>query len=174
MDYDTLYAQLEPLIRRLIQEWGVDPGRSEALGELLYERFCELMRAYDPSRGVPLRPYLTRNLSAVAAEFGGSQGEASSGGVSNAAAMRSQIREAIDRLDARIGAPRPPVLPALIAQLPREQQQILIWRYYEVRSYEEIAETLGVSPSRVRLLLRRALQRLRKKIAAIRSGALNG
>jgi DNA-directed RNA polymerase specialized sigma24 family protein len=40
----------------------------------------------------------------------------------------------------------------------------VLWRYYESRSFEEIAEILQVRPSTVRSLLRHGVNRLRREI----------
>lgn len=172
MDHDALYSQLQPLVRRLIQESGVSAEEREALEALLYERFGDLVRAYDPERGVPLRPYLTRNLSATAVQFARIHGSRPSESGSGLEVPRLDTQVAMESGSGReghAGFSRGPALPALIAHLPLQQQHVLVWRYYEVRSYEEIAERLEVTPARVRLILRRALQRLRRKIEAIQS-----
>ena len=56
-------------------------------------------------------------------------------------------------------------LPHLIARLPKRQKQVVIWRYYEQRSFEEIAELLNVKPATSRSLLRHGLANLRKSLA---------
>ena len=63
IDRDTLYAQFAPLVKRLILHYGGCPQlREELVGEI-YCRFCALLDAFDPTRGVPLRAYLVRQLS---------------------------------------------------------------------------------------------------------------
>src|ERR1051325_606153 len=54
---EELFAELKPLVRRLIQRFGEDPEMRRDLEGEIYYRFCVLLDAYDPSRGVPLRPY---------------------------------------------------------------------------------------------------------------------
>jgi DNA-directed RNA polymerase specialized sigma24 family protein len=61
---DRLYAEFLPLVRRLLRQYGTETGlREDLIGEI-YFRFCALLDAYDPERGIPLRPYLVRQLSA--------------------------------------------------------------------------------------------------------------
>src|SRR5947209_20458060 len=62
---DGLYAEFQPLVRRLIRQYGGDNAelREDLAGEIYY-RFCQLLEVYDPERGVPLRPYLVRQLTA--------------------------------------------------------------------------------------------------------------
>jgi len=65
LDRDALYGEFQPLVRRLIRQYGGDDFelRQDLSGEV-YFRFCSLLDAYDPTRGVPLRPYLVRQLTA--------------------------------------------------------------------------------------------------------------
>ena len=55
-------------------------------------------------------------------------------------------------------------LPEAIQSLPKRQRNVVIWRYYEERSYEEIASLLGVQVSTARSLLRHGLNRLRRQV----------
>src|SRR5688572_27793159 len=63
-DRETLYQEFQPLVRRLIRQYGDCPEVRQDLAGEIYYRFCALLDAYDPARGVPLRPYLVRQLSA--------------------------------------------------------------------------------------------------------------
>ena len=51
-------------------------------------------------------------------------------------------------------------LMTAIRSLPQRQQQIVMMRYFENRSSDEIASKLGLSPGNVRVLLSRALNKL--------------
>lgn len=55
-------------------------------------------------------------------------------------------------------------LPPVIATLPLRQQQVVIGRYYEGRTCEELAQVLEVQPATVRSLLRDGLASLRQKL----------
>ncbi len=55
---------------------------------------------------------------------------------------------------------------AQIARLPRRQRAVLVLRYYEDRSDDEIAELLGCVPSSVRAYASRALATLRVELRA--------
>src|SRR5436190_16531871 len=61
---DALYEDFQPLVRRLISQYGSDPGVRDDLRGEIYFRFCELVTAYDPTRGIPIKPYLVRTLTA--------------------------------------------------------------------------------------------------------------
>jgi RNA polymerase sigma factor (sigma-70 family) len=57
-------------------------------------------------------------------------------------------------------------LPDAISQLSLRQRQVVIWRYYEQWSFEEIAERMGVCLSTARSTLRHALKNMRRNLVA--------
>src|SRR4051812_38761897 len=64
IDAEQLFVEFQPLVRRLIRQYGESlETRNDLKGEIYY-RFCLVLKAYDPDRGVPLRPYIVRQLSA--------------------------------------------------------------------------------------------------------------
>jgi len=150
----------------LIRQYGENAEiRNDLEGEIYY-RFCVLLKAFDPSRGVPLRPYLVRQLSASIYTYARHH-------------WRNQHREVSLELFTSDSGPRQSIdptpewddaidlqqfkgsLPAAIAKLSERQRSVVIWRYYEDRSFEEIAGRLGVQTSTARSLLRHALTHLR-------------
>ncbi len=58
--------------------------------------------------------------------------------------------------------PEMPLETILPAKLPREDRNILIWRYEQGLSYREIADKLGISEGNSRIRLYRAILRCRK------------
>jgi RNA polymerase sigma factor (sigma-70 family) len=169
---ETLYRDFQPLVRRLTRQYGEDPELRKDLAGEIYCRFCSLLDAYDPSRGIPLRAYMVRTLTASVYTYSRSQ-------------WRRQHREV--SLDADSGSAEPAVslldpsrqwdramltqevlntLPEAISQLPLRQRQVVIWRYYDSRSFEDIAELLHIRPATARSLLRHGLNNLRRKVAA--------
>jgi RNA polymerase sigma-70 factor (family 1) len=52
--------------------------------------------------------------------------------------------------------------------LPRRQRQVLLLRWQQQASYDEIAETLGISPKTVAIHIGKAMQRLRELLAQVR------
>ena len=50
--------------------------------------------------------------------------------------------------------------------MPHRQRLVLVWRYYDERSYEEIAAQLQIKPATARSLLRHAVAALRQNLAA--------
>lgn len=167
---NQLFAEFQPLVRRLIRQYGENSDvRNDLEGEIYY-RFCMLLKAYDPDRGVPLRPYLVRQLSASIYTFARQR-------------WRSQHREVSLQLFTSETVPRQSIdptpdwddaidlqqfkrsLPAAIGMLSERQRNVVIWRYYEDRSFEEIAAKLGIQTATARSLLRHALTHLREKMA---------
>lgn len=172
-DRDTLYAEFQPLVRRLIRQYGEDAEtRCDLQGEIYY-RFCLLLDAYDPSRGVPLRPYLVRQLTTSIYTYA-RQG------------WRRQKREVT--LESTLGQAEPTtgvdpsrewdegmvteqvlkMLPESIAKLPERQRNVIVWRYYDSMSFEEIAAILKIQVSTARSMLRHGINNLRKNIGCNR------
>jgi RNA polymerase sigma factor (sigma-70 family) len=170
LDRDSLFASFQPLVQRLIRQYGEDSELRQDLEGEIYCRFCALLEQYDPGRGIPLRPYLVRMLSAAVYTFTRSQ-------------WRRQQRET--SLDATYGLNENLLpssdpsrhwdhelmtqellrsIPDAISQLPLRQRQVIIWRYYESRSFEEISERLHIRPATARSLLRHGLNSLRRRI----------
>jgi DNA-directed RNA polymerase specialized sigma24 family protein len=58
------------------------------------------------------------------------------------------------------------LLPTALNNLPVRQQNVVIWRFYEKRSFEEIAALMGIQATSVRSLLRHSLNNLRKAIGS--------
>jgi RNA polymerase sigma factor (sigma-70 family) len=58
-------------------------------------------------------------------------------------------------------------LPDAIAKLSLSQRRVVIWRYYESRSYEEIAAILNIQESTARALLRNGIKNLRRHLAGV-------
>jgi RNA polymerase sigma-70 factor (ECF subfamily) len=52
--------------------------------------------------------------------------------------------------------------------LPQRQRQVLLLRWQQQASYDEIAETLGISPKTVAIHVGRAIQRLREILTQVR------
>jgi RNA polymerase sigma factor (sigma-70 family) len=169
-DCERLFGELAPLLRRLRRVYaGDDADLSEDLGGELYLRFRRLLDEYDPARGIPLRPYLIRKLSAAAYTYARQR-------------WQSRRREVGLEADLDGGAlllmsdPTPAWDEALSAQqfhdalldsierLPRRQRQVIVSRYYEHHSFEEIAKKMDIRPATARSLLRHGLSALRKQM----------
>lgn len=164
---DSLYSEFLPLVRRLLRQYGTETGlREDLIGEI-YFRFCALLDAYDPERGIPLRPYLVRQLSASIYTFARHQ-------------WRRQRRETSwDSLMGDHGTHPDPAqqwddvlvmeqvskaLPQAFARLSVRQRQVMVWRYYEERSFEDIAGRLNIQVATARSILRHGLNNVRRRL----------
>jgi RNA polymerase sigma factor (sigma-70 family) len=169
IDREALYAELQPLVRRLIRQYGETAELRQDLAGEIYCRFVALVEAYDPARGIPLRPYLVRTLTASVYTWARSQwrnrqremvldGEATS---SEAVAVVDPTSQWDRNL---MTGEVLQLLPGAIRKLPARQRQVVVWRYYEARSFEEIAETLKIRPATARSLLRHGVTNLRRSL----------
>jgi RNA polymerase sigma factor (sigma-70 family) len=155
LERETLYLRFEPLVNRLVRRYGVDALTREELEGELQRRFQELLAGYDPRCGIPLNPYLSRALTDSAERY-----------VERHHVRRHAPPPANGSLPDAAGLAASHLQPmaALIARLPLQQQQILVWRFYEMRPPGAIAADLGVPPRVVEQLLRRALLALRRRL----------
>jgi RNA polymerase sigma factor (sigma-70 family) len=161
---DVLFAEFNPLVQRLIWKYGNTPEMRKDLEGEIFCIFCDLLDVYDPQRGVPLRAYLVHQLTTstftVARRY-----------------WRYEQREICMELREESAIEPDPsgcwddnilmdkvrhLLPEAIAQLPSRQRQVLIWRYYEHKEFNEIAEILNIEASTTRSLLRHAMNTLRR------------
>lgn len=164
-----LYQELQPLVQKLIRKYGTNSELRQELRGEIYCRFNMLLDAYEPERGVPLKPYMIRQLVSSTYSYARRQ-------------WRTELRDCPLDLAANFTVSKDPsadwdnhilinqaqdVLPKLLAQLSLRQRQVVIWRYYEQRPYEEIAELLGVKPQTVRSLVRHGINNLRRQYSAL-------
>jgi RNA polymerase sigma-70 factor (ECF subfamily) len=167
---DELYGEFQPLVRRLLRQYGETPEVREELAGELYLRFSDLLNSFDPNRGVPLRAYLVRTLTAAAYTFARSHWRRQKREVSlepetNAEDIAPSVDPTSDWDRQLMMEGVLSKLPEVIARLPQRQRQVVVWRYYESRSFEEIAEVLGIQVATARSLLRHGLNNLRKEMA---------
>ncbi len=166
---EALYASFQPLVRRLIWQYGEDAeSRSDLEGEIYY-RFCQLLSAYDPERGVPLRAYLARNLPASVYTYARKQWlhrrRENSTEIEQLVGTRADAVDPTSQWDDRmVMQDLIERLPQAIAQLSLCQRRVVIWRYYEQRSYEEIASMLNIKEGTARAVLRNGLKNLRRRL----------
>lgn len=167
IDREWLYLQFRPLVRRLVAQYGATQLlREELIGEI-YCRFCALLDAYDPDRGVPLRPYIVRQLTSSVYTFVRSHRRSPSREVPFDECLDDNHRDLrfdpTDEWDQNMAIDSiRDVIPAALNQLSERQKNVVIWRYYHDCSFEEIALRLNVQTSTARSLLRHALNSMRK------------
>jgi RNA polymerase sigma factor (sigma-70 family) len=166
MDRDCLYMQFRPLVRRLVAQYGTTQLlREDLIGEI-YCRFCALLDAYDPERGVPLRPYIVRQLTSSVYTFVRSHRRSPSRELPFDECLDDNHRDLrFDPTDEwnqsmAIDSIRD-VIPTALSELSERQKNVVIWRYYHDCSFEEIALRLNVQTATARSLLRHALNSMR-------------
>ena len=171
---DELFAEFQPLVRRLVRQYGNSAeARSDLAGEIYY-RFCSLLDAYDPSRGVPFRPYMVRQLTAAIYTHARTGWRRQKREISlelnadlcDSAFSQDPSRDWDDKLDTEQILQ---FLPEAICRLPKRQRQVVIWRYYDERSFEDIAEVLAIEVSTARSLLRHGLNNVRREVNGVAS-----
>ncbi len=170
-DCVVLFSEFQPLVQRLIRQYGDEHElREDLIGEI-YCRFCALVDAYDPSRGIPLRPYLVHQLAYSVYSFVRRQWRRNNrefsleiDSIARAIPHSEDVSAKWD--DAMMMQKVQAGLPSAILHLSLRQQQVVIWRYYEARSFEEIAERLDIQLSTARSTLRHALKNMRRKLIA--------
>ena len=143
----------------------------EDLGGEIYCRFCNLLGAFDPTRGIPLRPYMVRQLSMATYTYARHQWrtrkrEAAWETEEFHVEQKAAFDPTLDWLAALALDQAASLLPAALAKLPARQRNVIIWRYYEERSFEEIGGLLAILPTTARSLLRHGLNNLRKNIGS--------
>lgn len=163
---ETLYGEFQGLVSRLVWKYGGDAEMRKDLRGEIYYRFRLLLEAYDPTRGVPLRLYIGTALPTSVYTFARQQ-------------WRRRGREVHLLPDTTEPAPVDPTplwddaltvemvrkaLPAAIKKLPQRQRQVLILRYYDARSFEDIARAMNVRDATARSLLRHGLNNLRRQV----------
>jgi RNA polymerase sigma factor (sigma-70 family) len=168
---DALYADIQPLVRRLVDQYSREPRLRRKLEEQAYDRFCQLVDAYDPGQLVPIRTYLVRTLpAAVLSSARGRLRRDDPESDAEGDAGRHDGHHYLQLTDAGDdGAAMRSVLDALpqaIAVLPLRQRQVVIHRYYEARTLDEIAAASGIRITAVRALLRQGLRNLQRQVNA--------
>nr|UXE44302.1 hypothetical protein Hi04_10k_c1889_00023 [uncultured bacterium] len=166
---EALYADMQPLVRRLLNQYGQDPELRQDLEGEIYCRFCLLLEAYDPARLVPLRAYVVRTLPPAVYSFVRSywRRQHRETALDEGTSLRSSWRalDPTDVWDERLVLQEVlKALPDAIARLPLRQRQVVIRRYYESRSFEEIATSMEIRVATARSLLRHGINNLRRQI----------
>jgi RNA polymerase sigma factor (sigma-70 family) len=168
---DQLYSEFTPLVKRLIRQYGDNAEiRADLEGEIYY-RFCTLLEAFDPGRGIPLRPYLVRQLSMSIYNYARQSWNSRRREVSielftaesepaQSADPTSEWDDAINMDQFRLA------LPEAFSRLSERQRKVLVWRYYGELGFEEIAARLEIQTSTARSLLRHAINHLRSEMVA--------
>lgn len=167
---EALFAEMQPLVRRLLRQYGDDPELRQDLPGEIFRRFCLALDAYDPSRGVPLRPYLVCNLNSSIYTYVRSQWRRRKREVNLDPELEVTERLAVDNSHQQwisdvMTQEAVKVLPEAIGRLSPRQRAVVVGRFFEARSFEEIAESMDICPATARSLLRHGLNNLRRHFA---------
>ncbi|MGV3722186.1 MAG: sigma-70 family RNA polymerase sigma factor [Actinomycetota bacterium] len=168
-EHHDLYEQFSPLVGSLMRRYGSTPELRKDLQGEIYCQFRQLVDSYDLDRGIPIAAYLARMLSQRIFNYVRDYWR----GENRYVHLEPELLEGVtftgtvevngfeDELQAQevLNA-----LPAAIAALPHRQRLVLVWRYYEERSFEQIANELGIQPATARSLLRHAITSLRSRL----------
>jgi len=149
----VLYADLGPLVQRLLSHYGREPALQAELEPILRYQFRLHVERYDPACGRPLKAHLVSSLSLVAHLWARSRW---------ASSHLDQELASASTDDTRSVAALACSLAVAVSQLPLRQRQAVIGWFYEGRSIDEIAGRLGMRRARVRSLLRRGINTLRR------------
>ncbi len=143
-DRDEIFYELQPVIKRLIRQYGCSLKQQHQIADQVYCLFLVALRRYDPGRGIPLRAHLMRHLDASIAALG----------------QNGQ------RLRCAHGTYS---LSRLISELEDPDRGILIRRYYGGYSVNDLAGWLDISEDEAQVLLTRAISALRAAVGTRRS-----
>ncbi len=169
LDSYGLFLEFQPLVQRLIRQYGDEPELREDLVGEIYCRFRAVLEAYDPDRGIPLRPYLVHQLAYSVYSFVRRQWRRHRREITleidSISLVNSRSADESGHWDDAIMLRRVQAgLPCAISKLSLRQQQVLIWRYYEGLTFEEIAARLDVRLATARSTLRHALKNMRRRL----------
>ncbi len=163
-----LLERYRPLLGRAVGEVGRLAGRSAGpveRADLFQEGvriLIELIRAYDPGRGVGLNYYLQRHLRWRLYNFLRRERWRLGREVPLAEGDADLVDPAADPQAEGVS----PRLERALKKLSRKQRWVLFLTYWQDRSVEEIARILKVKPRAVWALRRRAEDRLRSVLDA--------
>lgn len=166
---DLLYAQFQPLIGSLLRRFGRTPElRKDLVGEI-YCQFCRIVNSYNPERGVPICAYIPRMLSHAVFNYVRDYWRKENRYVPMEDEERALPADndpwTSDWEDLLFTDEFRDALPKAIARLPHRQRLVLVWRYYDEREFDQIAEQLAIKPATARSLLRHAINSLRVQLS---------
>ncbi len=135
-DRETLFATFTPWLNRQMRRYRLNSEeREDAYGEL-FCRLCSLLDQYDPQRGIPLEPYLYRQLGAFL------YSHARTGWRRNRRELPFYAEDGSENIAHLAGDPTPEwddhlvttqvqsLLPIAFRQIPARQQDAITLRYF--------------------------------------------
>ncbi len=170
-DRRQLYSEFAPLVRRLTLQFGTSAGLREDLAGEIYCRFCGLLDGYDSARGIPLRPYLIRQLHASTYTFVRAYRRSSARELPLDPELDQvhsdlQVNPTLQWDEALLLESARGHVKEALAALSERQRSVVLWRYYHDFTFEEIAERLDIETSTARSLLRHGLAAMKRYLVA--------
>lgn len=165
---ENLYSHFAPLLVALLRQYGTTSElRRDLRGEIYYQ-FHRLVDSYSLEHGVPLADYVTYQLSQAVSNYvrtwwsdAGQFVSQQQLEVSHEAAPSLPLSDPANATG--LSAAEVRKLPqGVLASLPHRQRLVVVWRFYEERSIEQIAADLGIPPAAARSLLDQATSTLRR------------
>ncbi|MBY0525685.1 MAG: sigma-70 family RNA polymerase sigma factor [Gemmataceae bacterium] len=175
---EALGQALEACRRYLLQiaQQELDPALQAKGGasDVVQETFLEAQRDFDHFHGGSeaelrawLRQLLLHHLYKLARRFRTTQKRAAGREVSLEAAEQTNGVPVASGASPSVQAmahEQATVIGHALARLPEDYRQVIVWRYQEHRSFEEIAGRMNRSETAVRKLWARALERLQAEM----------
>jgi RNA polymerase sigma factor (sigma-70 family) len=162
-DRDSLFLQFRPLVQRLLRKYADSAERRSDLEGEIFCLFCELLEAFQPERGVPLKAYLVHQLNTSTYTTVRKHWRRERREISLENCDDTPLLDPTSEWDEQLMLNQMrALLPGAIAKLPTRQRQVVLWRYYDHLAFDEIAIRLEVQPATVRSLLRHGINALRR------------
>lgn len=171
--FGRLYQRYFPRVYRHIRHLNSEPELAE---DLAAQTFLNALQAIDrfELRGVPFLAWLLRIATNLTINH--LKGERANGSAPLPPTLEAQDIDASpeESCQTKVDGER---LWQLVRRLRRDQRQVIVMRFLDGLSYQDIAQVLGKSPGAVRVIQYRALanlRRLAREDAAARRAALTG
>jgi len=156
--FGALYDRYFPQIYRFAYSRVRDQSLAEDVTSEVFFKALRNIKRYTYS-GHPFSSWLYQiTLNAVADHYRGLHGEVD---LEEGSSLPSTAPAVVDEVVRRDRSRR---IWAAIDQLPRQQRAAMVLKFSEDRKIEEIAQILGKSSGAVKLLLHRAVERLRREL----------
>lgn len=165
--FAAIYDDLAPRVLRFLCHQVGDPDRAEELMQRTFVKVIEALPRYRQRGGVPFRAWVFRIARNVAIDAQRTDHPAvalddAPDQASTAPGPEQLLEEAVRRGE----------LLAALERLPRDQHDVIVYRFFGELTPHEVAPLLHRSDGAVRVLQHRALRRLRQLLVPEAPSAL--
>ena len=174
---ELLQAYRDYLLLMADQELGSDLRVKASASDLVQDSFLEATRDFEQFTGKTLeqfqgwlRKVLVHNIASVARDYRGtgkrdlSKEVISPSGTSRSAAMMTMASDDRSASSVAMDLEQLDALHAAMGKLPKHYQEVIHWRNYERKTFEEIGQRMERSAEAVRKLWVRALELLQQEL----------